>query len=430
MNETPEMPELVSDAKLAALATERGVDPAALAAFLSQSATVTVATAISAYLAGLDSAGTRRSYSTSLRRFRDGVAAICDQMCEPCLQVKGVEDFRCRCDCTKCVSSRVSLPAQGGLAVSEHTLSLHNAKVVAKAARRNAQKRARVQDRKRIAKGLTALEGHGRGAEESAVAALRSFFAFQEHPLNTTGTGVLTKPTRRSRERRALTEWELIELCNTTELSGNDPDLDSLIVEYGIATGARRLGAYSLTVRQLRFDKQMIEMRDKGEVIADAPVSLDLLERLRSHAIERGGPQCDTTIKGHDPYAPVFWSRARNSNGRYRPLGPRRFDDLHERWRASHQWAEIEHVGYHHIRHTIAERLKTSYGQHVAQRYLRHADTSITDNYGRCTTAQLAGVMGELLGFEHPLVVGGQQRTNRTIQRFGLQTELDDQPGA
>jgi integrase len=373
--------------------------------------TVLIAEAIKEYLATRQSDGTRRGYRTHLHRYRDGIEPICDMLCEPCLKPHdGV--FKCNCDCRRCVGSRVSLPPQGTLYVSAETMSVRSATIVATAARRIALKSGEIRGRNRAANGLSVRPADGRGAEEMAVAAMRSFFASHERPLKTKGAGALQKPSRKPSSRRALTQVQLNELCLTTETTGNDPDLDALILEFAIATGARRSGVYGLTVKQVLPHEQLIRLKDKGDRDVDMPVSSELIERLMTHCLERGGPRCDPSQRLlHQPGASVFWSWAPKLQA-YVPLTSRRFDNIIGRWHLSHGWAERQQVGFHYLRHTVAHRLKAGWGQHVAQRYLRHADGNVTDSYGRCTIEELAEVMGDLLGFEHPLVA-----TEERVQR-------------
>ena len=423
MTDTPTPSPELSPQQVAAMLSGFNVDvPAVLALLQSESSSeqqklteqqessITIGEAIDSYLAPLTE-GTRRGYRTSLLRYRGGIEPICDQMCKPCLEEHGTV-FRCRCDCQRCVDSRVSLPPQGELIVSAETMSLDNARIVATAARRIALKRARLLDANRTADGRSARRADGRGAEEMAIGALRALFKLHDYPLE---TKALKKPSRNQTNRRALTDVQLSELCHTTETGGDDPELDSLLVEFCIATGARRKGAYSLTVGQIEQHDQIIRVNDKGDKDVPMPVSSELIDRLLAHAIGRGGAKCDPTKRGvYDNRAAVFWiHQGRNM---YTPLTARRFDTLHQRWHRSHGWAERGQVGYHHLRHTIANRLKAGWGQHVAQRYLRHADTGVTDNYGRCEIEELAAAMGELLGFEH-LLVAGEERSRQDHER-------------
>jgi hypothetical protein len=54
------------------------------------------------------------------------------------------------------------------------------------------------------------------------------------------------------------------------------------------------------------------------------------------------------------------------------------------------------------------------------KRYLRHADNSVTDIYGKCPIDQFASVMSAFLGFDHPLVHGMDDRRAAALRRMGL----------
>lgn len=226
------------------------------------------------------------------------------------------------------------------------------------------------------------------------------------------------KPHRSGRERRPLRDHELLELSHLTGTGGNDPELDLLLFDFGLETGARRSGAYGLTVAQIRPQSQIIAVKDKYGREQDAPVSERLIRRLLSHAISRGGPECDPASPEYLPDSPVFYYRARG--GGYEPITSRRFDTLHERWQKDLDWAAEEQVAYHHIRHTMSHILKTHYGPQYAKRYLRHSKGDVTDTYGACSTEELARALSELFEYEHPLVQGMRDRRDQTLKRFGL----------
>jgi hypothetical protein len=59
-------------------------------------------------------------------------------------------------------------------------------------------------------------------------------------------------------------------------------------------------------------------------------------------------------------------------------------------------------------------------GRAHKKRYLRHADGEVSDGYGVCTLDELARAMTDLLGFEHPLVHGIEERRRDTMRRLGL----------
>lgn len=404
---------------VAALAAQFGLTPEEMLVKLGSPDAPTVAEHIKRYLA-LQTKNTRRGYKTHLAWFRDGIGPTCDQDCEPCMDA-GIR-FECRCDCTGCLSSRISLAPQGPNPVSAYSCSRDHVEIVSIAAFRVARKRGIVENRKRAAQNKSMKNAPGFGAQEMAITALRSLFNAASQWLPRNAAQDVPKPRRACGERRALRDFELMELCHVTETGGRDPELHALLVEYGLATGARRLGAYKLTVGQLHPGRQMIILKDKYGIPRDAPVSAELLAALLSHAIERGGPECDPTSPTYQPDRRVFYARGRGQASEFAPLTARHFDSLHERWQKELPWAGEEQVAYHHLRHTMAERLKAAYGQHVAQRYLRHADGDVTDGYGRCTTEELARALSEFLGFEHPLVHGIEQRRRDSLDRYGYGT--------
>ncbi len=404
----------LDDEAIALLARQLGQDPAELRAqLLGTAAAPLVRDHIEDYLKRC-SKRTRGTYATALRRLRDGVGAVCDQTCEPCLGA----GFTCRCNCAACRSSRVSVPALGDQRVSAASYCKANVLALAVVSRRMAVKKGIVDNRRRANRGQVAKNGDGYGAEENAVGALRSLFKdAKQHTGGVNHAEDVPKPRRTGKERRPMHAFELVELHYVTSIGGNDPDLDTLILDYGIATGSRREGVYTLTVGQLHRDRQVIDLRDKYKRKQPAPVALDLLDRLLAHAKERGGRQCDPESRYFRPDAPVFWYRTK---ARCRPLTERRIDYLSGRWQRELAWANAEQLGFHHIRHTMAAFLATMYGPQFKKRYLRHADGSVTDGYGVCTFEELARAMSDLLDFEHPLVHGVDDRRKQTLRRLGM----------
>ena len=64
--------------------------------------------------------------------------------------------------------------------------------------------------------------------------------------------------------------------------------------------------------------------------------------------------------------------------------------------------------------------VKFALGENVKRRYLRHSDDNVTEQYGLCPVETLAEALGALLGFEHPLVHGVDERRAATLRRLGL----------
>ena len=161
----------------------------------------------------------------------------------------------------------------------------------------------------------------------------------------------------------------------------------------------------------------MIDIFDKGKKRTPMPVSRDLLERLFAHARERGGPACDPTSVHYIPDSKVLYTRRANTTA---PVTGRRIDGIIGRWQKELSWARDEQLVFHHLRHTVGAHLEMNYGPQFKRRYLRHKEKTVTDGYGKCSMDSFARAMSELLGFEHPLVHGIEQREQDTLRRFGL----------
>jgi hypothetical protein len=233
------------------------------------------------------SRNTKRTYRTHYDRLIRGVGPICDETCAPCLDP--ATGFECRCECAACRNSRISLVAQGDLPVRPATLSEVNVKILARVARRLAVKRGIVENRARAKKGRSTKPADGASAEETAIAALRSLcesaktYLAGENPASN-----VTKPRRPPNTRRSFADFELVELYNLTATGGNDPQLDLLLVDYGLETGARRQGAYTLSCGQLKPGDLLILLKDKYGIPVETPVSPDLMARLLEHAVSCG----------------------------------------------------------------------------------------------------------------------------------------------
>ncbi len=377
---------------------------------------LTVAEHAGQYLRRLEE-GTRRTFATAIKRFVYGYGPVCDSKCDPCRDPRF--DFHCRCDCRDCQQSRITLPDISAMPVGPKVYNRSALADVSQVALRSALKRGNHENRNRAAKGLPDKRVVGKGAQESAISALRALFQDVKGLVDGYDGKDVKKPSKRVGTRRAFRDFELLELLQLTALGGDDPQLDTDLFKLGIHTGARREGAYELTIGQLRPETQMIRVKDKTGDEVDQPVSAELLEDLSRRAIERGGSQCDPNSPQYRPDAPVFYYRA--GKGKYKPITSRRFDTLNRRWQKGLTWAAEEQVGYHHLRHTIAEVLKAQYGEHYAKRYLRHAPDSVTERYGLCTTEELARAMSELLEYEHPLVGSQDERRAEVHRRLGVE---------
>lgn len=411
--------EELTDDELLALVRERGLVPGPTR--------WTVRAFADDWLRLFPSDDTRRTYRTHIKRLCEGVGPVCDSTaCEPCMVAPG---FLCRCTCRACTTSRLWVEEQGDRPLGTDALSARNASALTRIARRMAVKKGVVENRARAARGRPPKPAPGIGAEETCVHALRSLFSAAGKVLRTevAGAAEVEMPGRPTGRRRALHDFELVELYEVTVGGGGDPELDELLFDFGLTTGARREGTYRATVGALHLEGQIVTVKDKYEKPWPMPVSAELVERLLAHAIERGGEACDPKSPCFRPDAALFYYRP-TKDGSPHPLTDKHFDALHARWHRERPWAAELGTTYHWLRHTMSDQLKRDYGQHYAKRFLRHTDKSVTDRYGQCTTEQLAGALGQIFGFENPLATSHLERRSAVLGRYGI--EVGGLPGA
>jgi integrase/recombinase XerC len=180
----------------------------------------------------------------------------------------------------------------------------------------------------------------GRSAEEHLVAALRCLYqrAVDDGLINGADNPArkVAKPRRLSTTRRALPDTRLAQINEVAATTGDDPELDTLILRLHTETACRRGGALALRPRDLDQDQCLVLLREKGETVRWQPVSPTLMGRLVEHARER--------------HAPPGGQLLRYANGR--PITSRRYDHLWTRLGRQLPWVRTQQISSHWIRHT------------------------------------------------------------------------------
>jgi site-specific recombinase XerD len=180
----------------------------------------------------------------------------------------------------------------------------------------------------------------GRSAEEHLVAALRCVYARAvedgliaeaDNPARK-----VAKPRRLPSTRRAVPETRLAEINETAATTGDDPELDTLLLRLHTETACRRGGALALRPADLDPDQCLILLREKGETVRWQPVSPTLMARLVQH--------------GQDRHAPADGQLLRYADGR--PITSRRYDHLWRRIGRHLPWVRTQQISIHWIRHT------------------------------------------------------------------------------
>src|SRR5256884_58592 len=99
----------------------------------------------------------------------------------------------------------------------------------------------------------------------------------------------VTKPRRLPTNRRAIPNPRLAEIIHTAATTGNDPDLDTLLLRLHTETACRRGGALGLRPCDLDTEQCLIRLWEKGDTVRWQPVSPTLMRHLLRHNDVRGG---------------------------------------------------------------------------------------------------------------------------------------------
>jgi integrase len=97
----------------------------------------------------------------------------------------------------------------------------------------------------------------------------------------------VAKPCRLPSTRRAVPDARLAETNEIAAATGDDPELDTLLLRLHTETACRRGGALALRPADLDRDQCLIRLREKGETVRWQPVSPTLMGRLVQHGKDR-----------------------------------------------------------------------------------------------------------------------------------------------
>jgi len=235
----------------------------------------------------------------------------------------------------------------------------------------------------------------GRSAAEHLVGALRCLYRHAEDDGLITAADnparKVAKPRRLPSTRRAVPDNRLAEINQIAATTGNDPELDTILLRLHTETACRRGGALALRPADLDPDQCLILLREKGETQRWQPVSPTLMARLIQH--------------GQDRHAPVDGQLLRYANGL--PITSRRYDHLWTRIGANLPWVRTQQISTHWIRHTTLTWVERNFGHAIAREYAGHSDSSgdtgSTSTYVRASMHEVAAALAALTGEPHPL---------------------------
>jgi integrase/recombinase XerC len=238
----------------------------------------------------------------------------------------------------------------------------------------------------------------GRTAAEHLIACLRCVYRYAVADrliadIDNPATRV-AKPRRLASTRRALTDKQLAMIVDVAGSTGNDPELDAMILRLHIETACRRGGALALRPSDLDGDQCLVQLHEKGETVRWQPVSPTLMRRLIEHHEERPSAVTDDHL-------------LRYRTGK--PITNRRYDHLWSRLGTHLPWVAAQQISTHWIRHTTLTWVERNFGYAVARAYAGHNGSSAagtTTTYVRADLYEIANAVATLTGETHPLATG------------------------
>jgi integrase len=196
-----------------------------------------------------------------------------------------------------------------------------------------------------------------------------------------------------------VADTRLAEINQVAATTGDDPELDTLILRLHTETACRRGGALALAPEDLDPGQCLIRLHEKGGTQRWQPVSPTLMTHLLAHAENRGGLDSGQRL-------------LRYATGK--PITSRRYDYLWDRLGEHLPWVKTQQVSTHWIRHTILTWVERRFGFAVAQAYAGHQNASqgaramgATGTYVRAGLPEVATALAVLTGEPHPLALGG-----------------------
>ncbi|WP_232840353.1 MULTISPECIES: tyrosine-type recombinase/integrase [Nocardia] len=243
----------------------------------------------------------------------------------------------------------------------------------------------------------------GRSAAEHMVAAIRCLYKFAEkdHLISRAQnpSNDLDKPRRLPSSRRALSHRQLTEINHAAATTGNDPDLDTLILRLHLETVCRTSSALALRHDDLDPDEHktrgdshcQIRLSGKGGTLHWQPVSPTLMTRLSQH-------------RDLSPEPNGQLLRYRNGH----PITRRRYDHLWNRIGRELPWVTTRQITTHWLRHTTITWIERNFGYATARAFAAHAEPTGQDGttltYVTATDEEVAFALSALTGEPHPII--------------------------
>ncbi|MBL1080177.1 site-specific integrase [Nocardia sp. 2] len=238
----------------------------------------------------------------------------------------------------------------------------------------------------------------GRSAAENLIAAARCVYRQAEEDgyiqPDSNPARRVAKPRRLASTRRAISNRQLSEIVQVAATTGNDPELDSLLLRIHIETACRRCGVLALRPMDLDSQQCLIFLREKGGTVRWQPVTPTRMKALTNHVAER---HRGTVDQG----SPLL----RRRNGA--PVTRRHYDSLWNRIGRELEWVARQQISAHWLRHTTLTWVERNFGYAVARAYAGHCNpdgrTGETVTYIKASLEEVAEALAALTGEPHPL---------------------------
>lgn len=239
-------------------------------------------------------------------------------------------------------------------------------------------------------------ETKGLGAKYNAVGAWRRMFktAVKDRHLakGFDPSQEVRKPTRLEGNRRPLTEDQMEQFWALVTNTGNDPELDTMLAQTILVSGARREGLLNLGLGGIDLEECTVRLDEKFGKVVDQPVPDWFAAELRAFALSRGCVRPDDK---------VFRTRSSTENP-WQPITGRRLDYIFQRLQSSFTWADKLQVTAHVLRHHAIAVVERSASKAVSVAFARHEPEDTTGRYGRASKREVAQAVVRLYGGDHP----------------------------
>lgn len=231
----------------------------------------------------------------------------------------------------------------------------------------------------------------GRASRETCVAAVRAVFtrAVKAGHVSANPAMSVEKPRRLPNRRRALTTAELDDVWAAVTATTNDPELELLLLRFHLESGARRIGAINLRVRDIDATRHTVWLREKFGVEREQPISGSLIDAISALAEARGAVKPD--------------DKALRTRRGPSPISDRTYDRIFTRAQEHVPWVQRTPLTAHVLRHTAITAVERVAGFAVAQAFAGHQPGSVTGTYTKASIHEVASAVETLTGEPHPL---------------------------